>query len=287
MTSSWDELASSQNGQVVDLVDEHAVNIYADGSSLPTPRRGGIGIRFVWVGDDGYEQTDDHSPPGYKAGTNQEMELQACIEGLRLTRKRRTEAPVDRFDRILIHSDSRYVVDNVKTALYSWQGNGWQTRDGAPVENAKLWDQLVSEIFRARKRVEFTWVKSHKDSAHNKAADRLARQSAQKAVNDPLHVGVVRRKVTSQQAVRGSVVPNGQLILIRVIEDRFLPRQKVTRYRYEVTTRSSPDFGKVDFAYSNLIMKSGHHYRVRLNTDPKNPRVAEVLEEVEGTSTPS
>jgi hypothetical protein len=30
----------------------------------------GIGIRFVWVEDDGFEQTDDHSPPGYKAWTN-------------------------------------------------------------------------------------------------------------------------------------------------------------------------------------------------------------------------
>lgn len=272
---------------MVDLVDERAVNIYADGSSLPTPRRGGIGIRFVWVGADGFEQTDDHSPPGYKAGTNQEMELQACIEALRLTRKGKTEVPADRYDRILIHSDSRYVVDNVKTALYSWQSNGWQTRDGAPVENAKLWDQLVAEIFKAGKRVEFTWVKGHKDSEHNKAADRLAKQSAQMAINEPLHVGVVRRKVTNQHVVRGSIVPAGQLILIHVIEDRFLPRQKVTRYRYEVTSKSSPDFGKIDFAYSDLIMKSGHHYRVRLNTEPKNPRIAEVLEEVDRTSSPS
>jgi hypothetical protein len=107
------------------------------------------------------------------------------------------------------------------------------------------------------------------------------------AINEPLHVGVVRRKVTSQQVVRGSIVPAGQLILIHVIEDRFLPRQKVTRYRYEVTSSSSPDFGKVDFAYSGLIMKSGHHYRVRLNTDRKNPRIAEVVEEVDGRSTPS
>jgi ribonuclease HI len=276
-----------QDDEVVDLVDEHAINIYADGSSLPTPRRGGIGVRFVWVGPDGFERTDDHSPPGYKAGTNQEMELQACIEALRLARRGKTDVPVDQFDRILIHSDSRYVVDNVKNALYSWQSNGWQTRDGAPVENAKLWDQLIGEIFKTRKRVEFTWVKGHKDSVHNKAADQLAKQSAQMAINEPLHVGVVRRKVTSQQVMRGSIVPAGQLIQIHVIEDRFLPRQKVTRYRYEATMRSSPYFGKVDFAFSDLVMKSGHHYLVRLNADPKNPRIVEVLEEVNKTSATS
>jgi ribonuclease HI len=48
------------------------------------------------------------------------------------------------------------VVDNVKSASCSWQTNGWQTRDGAPVENADLWDQLRGEIFKTGKRVNFT-----------------------------------------------------------------------------------------------------------------------------------
>jgi ribonuclease HI len=268
----------------VDLVDENAINVYADGSSLSTPRRGGIGIRFVWVEDDGYEQTDDHAPPGYKAGTNQEMELQACVEALRLIRRGRTAVPCDRFNRILIHSDSRYVVDNFKTALYHWQSNGWKTKDGAPIENAKLWDELLRESFKAGKRVDFTWVKGHKDSEHNKAADRLARKSAGQAVNDSLHVSVVRRKVTTQQVVRGSVVARGQLVRIHVVDDRFLPRQRITRYRYEVTSKSSADFGKVDFVYSEFVLKPGHHYRVRLNSDPRNPRLVKVFGEVPAPS---
>jgi ribonuclease HI len=268
----------------VDQVDENALNIYADGSSLPTPRRGGIGIRYVWVGDDGYEQTDDHAPPGYKAGTNQEMELQACVEALRLVRRGKTGVPCDRFHRILIHSDSRYVVDNFKTALYYWQSHGWQTKDGAPVENAKLWDELLRESSKAGKRVDFTWVKGHKDSEHNKAADRLARKSAGQGVNDPLHVGVVRRKLTTKQVERGSVVARGQLIRIHVIDDRFLPRQKVSRYRYEVTSKSSADFGKVDFVYSEFVLRSGHDYRVRLNSDPRNPRLVRVFGEVPAPS---
>ena len=39
-----------------DLIDETALNIYLDGASLPGPRRGGLGIRYIWVDVHGNEQ---------------------------------------------------------------------------------------------------------------------------------------------------------------------------------------------------------------------------------------
>lgn len=65
-------------------LDEKAVNIFTDGSSLAAPRRGGVGIRIVVVDADGYEVVHDEEIPGRAGGTNQEMELLACIEALRL-----------------------------------------------------------------------------------------------------------------------------------------------------------------------------------------------------------
>ena len=64
--------------------DPHALNIYTDGSSLNSPRSGGIGIVFVFPDDFPIE---DHiwefEYAGYKNATNNEMELLACIAALK------------------------------------------------------------------------------------------------------------------------------------------------------------------------------------------------------------
>ncbi len=39
-------------------LDERAVNVFTDGSSLPSPRRGGIGIGIFTVDDAGHEVID-------------------------------------------------------------------------------------------------------------------------------------------------------------------------------------------------------------------------------------
>jgi ribonuclease HI len=56
-------------------LDEEALNIFTDGSSYSTPRRGGIGFRLVFVDISGDEQVENHQPPGYRGATNQQMEL--------------------------------------------------------------------------------------------------------------------------------------------------------------------------------------------------------------------
>ena len=62
---------------------EDALNIYTDGSSLRRPRRGGVAFRYIIINDAGDEEWQDECPPGYKEGTNNEMELMACILALR------------------------------------------------------------------------------------------------------------------------------------------------------------------------------------------------------------
>jgi ribonuclease HI len=266
---------------VVDLIDEKAINIYTDGSSFSHPRRGGVGIRFVHVGDDGYEVIEDVSLPGYQSGTNQEMELQACIEALQMLRRGRTDVPIEKFDKILIHTDSQYVVNYHKSALFEWQSNHWTTRDGVPVVNARLWNELIREMHKAGKRVEFTWVKGHKDSPHNKAVDKLAKQSAKLALRDPLHVEAVRRKRSTLTVQPGCVPVRGQEMAIRIIDWRSLRRRGLCRYRYEVVDHGDASFGKIDFIYSDADLRAGHMYQVRVNDDPKNPRIVEILCELD------
>jgi hypothetical protein len=49
----------------VEQLDERNLNIYTDGSSFQGPRRGVVGIRFVTVNENGDEQIEDYSLPGF------------------------------------------------------------------------------------------------------------------------------------------------------------------------------------------------------------------------------
>jgi len=75
--------------------------VFTDGSSLQAPRRGGTGICFVTVDDDGYEVIDNLQPQGHQGATNQQMELLACIQALRELRGKHSPVDVDRFTKMV------------------------------------------------------------------------------------------------------------------------------------------------------------------------------------------
>lgn len=91
------------------MIDEDALNIYTDGSCLPSPRRGGIGVVFIWVNSAGHEETLEISKPGYKGETIGRMELLACIEALKEAQNLPSYCD---YEKITIYSDSQYVVSN-------------------------------------------------------------------------------------------------------------------------------------------------------------------------------
>lgn len=64
----------------MDNLDENALNIFTDGSSLSNPRKGGVGVRFITIDDNGNEKVYDYTPLGYKGATNNQMELKAVID---------------------------------------------------------------------------------------------------------------------------------------------------------------------------------------------------------------
>ena len=115
-------------------LDENAVNVFTDGSSLATPRRGGIGIRIVTVDAEGKEVVHDEELLGWESGTNQEMELLACIEALRLIGRRHSPVDLDRFNKVVVYTDSMYVANNYEKAKFFWPRTAWQTRDGKAIE---------------------------------------------------------------------------------------------------------------------------------------------------------
>ncbi len=256
---------------------ENAINVFTDGSSYSRPRRGGIGIRLVVINELGHEEIDDTVCVGYSGATNNQMELRACIEGLRAAIR---HPAFSRFGRIAIHSDSVYVIDNRARALFGWSKNKWRNQQGKPVDNALLWKELLSTIRRCSGIVDFHWVRGHAKNQHNRAADRLAKQSARNVLNSPLAVVKVRRKLSVKSVEQGSVPMRSQRISIRIVTDEYLPLQKCYKYKYEVVSKSNPYHGNMDFASSVIMLQAGHCYSIRFNDQSDNPTIMKMFREL-------
>jgi ribonuclease HI len=261
--------------------DDRDLHVYTDGSSYPGPRRGGVGIRFVMTDAAGREQFEDYPLPGYDNASNNAAELAAVVDALKAVVVRRI-IDLKRYRRIVIWTDSKYLTEGYDSARFSWQSNGWETREGNPVANAAQWKELLRLAHRTGKPLEMKWVKGHKKSEHNKAVDKLARKSASVRTGRHLSLVKVRRKRTDASVERGSVLMKAQRITIRIIEDRFEPVQRMNRYKYEVVSRASEYFGRVDMIYStaDLHLSAGHTYYVRVNDETDAPRVTKVFHEV-------
>lgn len=256
---------------------ENTLNIFTDGSSRNSPRAGGIGIRFVFINSTGEDQIQDFDFDGYKGATNNQMEIYACNKALKQAIKFEFLPNVSK---IVIFTDSLYVVENYKRAMFEWSKTRWLNRDGRPIQNANLWKELNRCIKNIRKMVEIKWVKGHSTSEHNKAADRLAKASSKKPFNKPLSYVSVRRKYTDKKVEIGSVDMNGQRITIRIITSEYLNIQKLWKYRYEVVSKRSQYRGNVDFIFSDHFLSSGHTYFVKVNSFTNNPRIEKIFHEI-------
>lgn len=259
--------------------DEAALTIYADGASLWSPVRGGIGYRFLFTDADGNEVHKDYCPPGFKGASNNEMELMACIEALE---EAVTLPDFERFSGIDIYTDSQYVSENLKRAKWSWPKNGWVTDygRGTPVENVELWKRLIKAENNMGKRVRISWVRGHAKNIHNKAVDKLAKTSAKSAIRPPISVTSVRRKRTDNKTKLGSIRPQGQRLTIRIIEVEWMRTRRIWKYRTEVISQYSDYSGNIDRLYSKESLRDGHIYEVTLNRDANYPKIQKIIKEI-------
>jgi ribonuclease HI len=137
-----------------------SVYLYTDGSSLGNPGPGGYGIILEWVG---MHYTKEFAQ-GYKRTTNNRMELLAVIIGLEKLKK----TPLE----IVVHSDSKYVVDAVEK---KWVFN-WEKKNFKDKKNKDLWLRFL-KVYRKHK-VHFEWIKGHNNHPQNERCDLLAVQAA-------------------------------------------------------------------------------------------------------------
>ena len=120
--------------RAMEYPEENALNIYTDGSMLPSPRRGGAAILFVLVDDLGNEEQREEVLAGYAGATQNQMELEAPIQALKMVTGRHAPFEPSRYRKIVIKTDATYVTENFGTAAAVWSRNGWKTREGKPVD---------------------------------------------------------------------------------------------------------------------------------------------------------
>lgn len=84
--------------------------------------------------------------------------------------------------RVLLISDSEYLVKGAREWAPGWKARGWK-RKGGEVENLHLWQALVASV--ERHETQFTWVRGHAGHAKNEYANHLAMRAARDQVTAP------------------------------------------------------------------------------------------------------
>ena len=95
--------------------------------------------------------------------TNNRMELTAAIEALNALK---------RPSKVLLYTDSKYVMDGINEWLANWKKRDWKTANKKPVKNQDLW--MALDEARARHDITWKWVKGHSGNDGNEEADALA-----------------------------------------------------------------------------------------------------------------
>ncbi len=139
---------------------EEIVEIFTDGACRGNPGPGGWGaiLRYKGVEKELYG--------GEPATTNNRMELMAAIRALE-TLKRPCK--------VILSTDSQYLMKGITEWLPNWRRRQWKTSAGKPVKNQDLWQRLLKAL--ETHRVQWEWVRGHSGHSGNERADRLANKA--------------------------------------------------------------------------------------------------------------
>ena len=133
------------------------VNIYTDGACRGNPGAGGWGVYLL------YKNEKKEFYGGKLNTTNNQMELTAAIEGLKVLKE-----PC----KVKLYTDSKYVMDGINNWIANWKKNNWKTASKKDVKNKDLWIELDAET--CKHEIEWIWVKGHSGNIGNEKADALA-----------------------------------------------------------------------------------------------------------------
>lgn len=147
------------------LAEDH-IFLFTDGACRGNPGPGAWGAlaqdnkgEILFEASD----SDEHT-------TNNIMELTAVLEGLEFLVEEYSD-----HSQLTIHvySDSKYVVEGMKSWVFGWKRRGWKKADNKTPENVQIW-QALDQVRDNFADVFFYWVKGHSGHPQNERVDELA-----------------------------------------------------------------------------------------------------------------
>lgn len=136
------------------------VEIFCDGACSGNPGPGGWGAILRYGGH------EKELSGGECETTNNRMELTGAIAALE---------SLKRPCRVVLTTDSQYLVKGMTEWLDGWVKKGWKNSKKEPVLNRDLWERLKS--LAEAHRIDWAWVRGHDGHPENERCDLLARQA--------------------------------------------------------------------------------------------------------------
>ena len=142
--------------------------VFTDGACINNGKKGAKGGYGVWWSSD-----DPLNLSCRLKGkqTNNRAEIAAIIAALK-------QALDQKYDRLVLCTDSKYVINSINLWSHKWKENGWMTEDGKPVKNKEDFIELLELV----EKIDLVWkhVKAHKGEVGNEMADKLAKEGMKK-----------------------------------------------------------------------------------------------------------
>lgn len=139
-------------------MNSERVIIYTDGACSKNPGPGGWAALLMYNGRE--KLVSGYVPET----TNNRMELQAAIEGIKMLKGKQA---VD------LWTDSQYVRQGITEWIKGWKKRGWVNAQKKPIKNQDLWQAL--DACTQEHEVRWHWVKGHSGHPLNERVDEAAR----------------------------------------------------------------------------------------------------------------
>ena len=150
--------------------DMEYTTVYIDGSCIrngSSSAKAGYGV--YWGVD--HPWNGSFTMPTEEGAINNKAELRAAIRAIEIAEHNQVE-------KLMINSDSKYVIQGITQWSDNWCKNGWKTSNGEAVKNKEEWLQLTQLVNASKMSIEWKHVPGHKGISGNEEADKLAVKGA-------------------------------------------------------------------------------------------------------------
>jgi ribonuclease HI len=213
------------------------------------------------------------------------MEIIACTAALEEAMRQQLTLAIKE---VIVLTDSKYVSEHYKEAMFEWSRNRWLRKTGRPVPDAHLWKDLVKQLKIYNNHhtyVDIQWIKSSEKDEHIKAVDEMAKKASKLPLgkmpkNTPVTIFQPRKIVSSPKMEIGNVLMKSERISIKILSCKLLKPQNLWCYQYQVISKKSTFRGLVDQIFSSISLDTNKSYYVKFNSATENPRIEKLYWEI-------